>query len=78
VSPVGRGAMDIPYEELSETALRGIIEEFVLREGTDYGSRQYSLDQKVSAVEGQLRGGTAKIVFDEAAGTVDIVRRYGD
>ena len=38
--------MIIPWEKLSGQALEGIIEEYVLREGTDYGQRDFSLDQK--------------------------------
>ena len=34
----------IPFQDLSADALRGVIESFVLREGTDYGAHEYSLD----------------------------------
>jgi len=63
----------IPYTELSEEALRGVLESFVLREGTEYGERDYSLDQKVAHVIRQLRRGDAQIVFDPGTETVDIV-----
>ena len=63
----------VPYTELSEDALRGVIESFVLREGTEYGERDFSLDQKVGHVLRQLRRGEARIVFDPATETVDIV-----
>ena len=43
----------VPYTELSEEALRGVLESFVLREGTDYGEREFSLDQKVEHVTRQ-------------------------
>ena len=45
----------VPYTELSEEALRGVVESFVLREGTEYGEREFSLDQKVDHVFRQLR-----------------------
>jgi len=54
----------VPYKELSDDALRGVIESFVLREGTDYGERDYSLEQKVAHVMRQLERGEAQIVFD--------------
>ena len=41
-----------------------MIEEFVLREGTDYGHADISLEQKVSAVMKQIERGTAQIVFN--------------
>jgi uncharacterized protein YheU (UPF0270 family) len=63
----------IPYRELSETALRGVLESFVLREGTDYGEREVSLDQKVAHVLRQLERGEAQIVFDTVLESVDIV-----
>jgi uncharacterized protein len=63
----------IPYTELSEEALRGVVESFVLREGTDYGEQEFSLDQKVAHVLSQLRRGEARIVFDPATETIDIV-----
>ena len=63
----------IPYTELSEDALRGVLESFVLREGTEYGERDVSLDQKVEQVIRQLRRGEAQIVFDPGTETIDIV-----
>ena len=46
--------MIIPWDKLSAPALEGIIEEFVLREGTEYGASEFSLDQKKSNVKRQL------------------------
>jgi len=63
----------VPPGELSPSALRGVIESFVLREGTDYGDRDVPLDEKVDAVQAQLERGEARIVFDPASGTIDIV-----
>jgi uncharacterized protein YheU (UPF0270 family) len=63
----------VPYTELSEDALRGVLESFVLREGTEYGERDVSLDQKVAQVERQLQRGEAQIVFDPESQTIDIV-----
>jgi uncharacterized protein len=65
----------VPYTELSGDALRGVLESFVLREGTEYGERDVSLDQKVAQVEKQLRRGEAQIVFDPESQTIDIVVR---
>lgn len=46
--------MEIPWQKLSDEALTAIIEEFVSREGTEYGERDYSLAEKVSQVHAQL------------------------
>jgi uncharacterized protein len=67
----------IPHDDLTEAALRGVIESFVLREGTDYGDRELALEQKVAQVLRQLQRGEAVIVFDCASGSVDIVPRQG-
>jgi len=63
----------VPYTELSEDALRGLLESFVLRAGTEYGARDFSLDEKVAHVLKQLRRGEAQIVFDPESETVDVV-----
>ncbi|MBB6095361.1 hypothetical protein HNQ60_004251 [Povalibacter uvarum] len=67
----------IPHTELSHDALRGVIESFVLREGTEYGEREYSLDEKVAHVMRQLERGEAQILFDPVTETIDIVVMEG-
>jgi uncharacterized protein YheU (UPF0270 family) len=62
----------VPYRQLTQEALLGLVQSFVLREGTDYGEREFSLDQKVGHVMGQLERGEARIVFDPDTGTVDV------
>lgn len=63
----------IPHRELSAEALRGVLESFVLREGTDYGEREFSLDEKVAHVLRQLERGEAQVIFDAKLESVDIV-----
>jgi uncharacterized protein YheU (UPF0270 family) len=63
----------IPHTELSEEALRGVVESFVLREGTDYGERDVSHDGKVADVMRQLERGEAQIMFDPLDSSVTIV-----
>jgi uncharacterized protein YheU (UPF0270 family) len=65
--------VEVPHAQLSPDALRGVVESFVLREGTDYGEREYSLEQKVQHVMHQLDRGEARIVFDPNTETVQIV-----
>ena len=64
----------VPHDELSPEALRGVIEAFVLREGTDYGEREFSLEQKVLHVRGQLERGEARVLFDPDTESVHISR----
>ncbi|KYN85606.1 hypothetical protein ATY37_04520 [Vibrio cidicii] len=64
--------MIIPWQEISADALSNLIREFVLREGTDYGESEVSLEQKIEQVKNQLKRGEAVIVFSELHETVDI------
>jgi uncharacterized protein YheU (UPF0270 family) len=63
----------VPHTELSPEALRSVIESFVLREGTDYGEREFSLDEKLAHVHRQLERGEAQIVFYPNTETIDII-----
>ena len=65
----------IPPEQLSAEALQGVIEEFITREGTDYGTSEWSLAEKVKQVLAQLRAGKAQIVFDTRAETCTLMTR---
>lgn len=63
----------VPHTELAPELLRAVIESFVLREGTDYGEHEFSLDQKVAKVLRQLERGEAQIIFDPETESVAIV-----
>jgi uncharacterized protein YheU (UPF0270 family) len=64
----------IPYTELATDLLHAVVESYVLREGTDYGEKEFSLEDKVAHVIGQLKRGEAQIVFDPESETVGITR----
>ena len=63
----------VPHTELSADALRGVVESFVLREGTDYGERDVPHEAKVAQVLRQLERGEARILFDPVSQSVDVV-----
>jgi hypothetical protein len=65
----------IPFNELSPEALQGVIQEFVTRDGTDYGEREIPLDTKVQKVMNQLHSGKVVIVFDQKTETCNIVSK---
>ncbi len=67
--------MIIPWQELETETLYNLVREFVLREGTDYGDSEVSLDTKVEQVKKQLETGDAIIHFSELHETVDIKLR---
>lgn len=65
--------VDVPGSELSPAALRGVVESFVLREGTDYGECDVPFETKVQQVLRQIERDEATIQFDPVTETVDIV-----
>ena len=65
--------MKIPYTELSQEALLGVVDAFILREGTDYGHEEITIDQKRSRVLSMLQSGEAEIVFYQESNHIDIV-----
>lgn len=64
--------MRIPHTALSADALQNLLEEFVTREGTDYGSHVYSLEDKVRHVRRQLEAGRVVILYDPRSATCHI------
>ena len=50
-----------------------MAESYVLREGTDYGAEEVSLDTKVQQVIAKLRSGEAVLVYSELYESVNIV-----
>lgn len=65
--------MQIPYDRLPPETLRRLVEEFVSREGTDYGHGQYDLEGKVRQVMAQLRRGEAAVAFDPRLQSATII-----
>lgn len=68
-----QGGLIIPWKELSPEALTGIIEEFVTRDGTDYGEVEVCLEDKIARVRRQLESKKAVIAFDTASETCTIL-----
>lgn len=67
--PVSR----IPCEKLEPETLQALIEEFITRDGTDYGKSEVPFEQKAAQVKRQLMSGRAIILFDEDTQTCNIV-----
>ena len=63
----------MPHGLLSPEALRGVIEEYVTRAGTDYGAHERALEEKLADVQQQLERGEAVVVFDMDTATTNIV-----
>ncbi len=65
--------IEIASYQLSEEALSGLIESFVLREGTDYGLQEVTFEKKVLQVRQQIDRNEVKIIFDQTSETVSLV-----
>ena len=68
-------ALEIPWRELSEEALGGVIEEFVTREGTVYGEEDVPLRTKIDQVRRQLERGEVLIFFDTRSNSCQLLTR---
>lgn len=69
----GTSGVELDPGQLSPGALRGLVEEYVTREGTDYGHGEWNLEDKVARVYQQLEAGEARIVFDLETESASIV-----
>ena len=63
----------ITPEQLSATALSGLLEEFATRDGTDYGASEVLLKDKVRQLRQQLGRGEIAIVFDQQTQGVSLM-----
>ena len=63
----------VPYTALAADTLRAVVESYVLREGTEYGERDYSLADKVAHVMRALERGEARIIFEPISESIHIV-----
>lgn len=67
--------VEVPMDALAPETLRAVIEHFVLREGTDYGEVEVSLERKVQDVMQQLLRREARILYDPGTESVTLARR---
>jgi uncharacterized protein YheU (UPF0270 family) len=62
----------VPVNRLSTKALQGVIEEFISREGTDYGEIEVSSETSFRQVKHRLEKGLAVLIFDDETETTNI------
>lgn len=65
--------VEIPFERLAPETLRNLIQEFVTRDGADWGEPGGALEDKVAQVMQQLRSRKVKVVFELKSQTANIV-----
>lgn len=67
--------MIIPFDSIDEEILQSLVESFVLREGTDYGEVEISLQEKVVQIIEQLSSGDIVIEYSEEHESVNIIEK---
>ena len=63
----------VPIDRLAPETCQSLLEEFASREGTEYGEREVSLNDKVSQLHRQLANATVKLVYDSESETWDLL-----
>lgn len=66
-------AIKIPHHQLTPDALRGVIVQFITRDGPDSAHVETPFEEKMIQVEKQLDNGKALLVFDEKTQTCNIL-----
>ncbi len=67
--------IEIQAEAVSADALAGIIDNFILREGTDYGRDEVKHETKVAGIRKQIATGEVKIIYDSNTESVSLLTR---
>jgi uncharacterized protein YheU (UPF0270 family) len=65
--------VEVPPQRLEADVLRALLEEYASRDGTDYGERELSLEQKVGSLRAQLHRGDLLILYDVDGDHWDLV-----
>lgn len=67
--------MKIPYQQLDQTTLNNLIEQYILREGTDYGEVEFSLQEKTAQITLQIKNEDIYIMYSELNESVTLVSK---
>jgi len=70
--PAEPRGVEVPSGALSPEALVGVVEEFITREGTEYGEREFSLAEKRAQVLRLIELGEVVIVYEPETGTTTL------
>jgi len=67
--------IEIPWDALEADTLQRLVEEFVTRDGTDYGEQEVALERKVLQVVNGIRRREYIIVFEPESESTHILTR---
>lgn len=65
--------VEVPWDQLAAETLQALVEEFVSRDGTDYGEQEVALARKAEQVVNGLKRKQYVIVYDQEMDSVQIV-----
>jgi uncharacterized protein YheU (UPF0270 family) len=68
--------IEIPLARISDDILNAIIEDFIAREGTDYGSSEVGFETKVQQVISQIERGDVVITFDPETESCNLLTKH--
>ena len=67
--------IDIDHHQLAPDTLDNLLTEIVLREGTDYGEQELSLEDKKKQLRHKLDSGKAVLAYDAEEGFCDVIKK---
>ena len=67
--------IEVPTSQLAEQTLLALLEEFASRDGTDYGVKELTLDEKVGRLRQQLDASRIMLMYDSDSEQWDLVER---
>lgn len=67
--------MLIPYSQISAESLHALIEDFITRDGTDYGQNEMSMLEKAAHLLTLLKTGKLMITYHDDTQTYGLVTR---
>jgi len=65
--------MIIPFDQIAAETLDSILQEHVLREGTNYGEHEVAIDSQVAQLRKQLVTGDIVLVYSELHESVNLL-----
>jgi len=65
--------MIIPIDQIPKETLDSLLQEHVLREGTDYGEHEVPLETQVAQLKSQLASGDIVVVYSELHESVNLL-----
>jgi uncharacterized protein YheU (UPF0270 family) len=63
----------VPLQRLQADVLQSLLEDFCSRDGTDYGERELTQEEKVGRLQRQLDDGDLQILYDLDSEQWDLV-----